>query len=203
MQLTDWISVGSGLATTIVAFATWKLATMTRDLVAETKEQGGLNAEADQRSYQLTLHEINLQYRASFYEQFVCGADDALDSLRLQAMGLGIDCNGLVIYSNPPHTTSSDYSLLGIQLRLHASGEVRKRVITWLENLTEELKRLSGLEARDPNGKVAKLTEPQLHTVSEVFLVAFGSLVDDKEAIVEYMINELHPETLLGSVNPH
>jgi hypothetical protein len=72
------------------AIGTMALAGVTYKLVRETMNQGKRNHEANQRSYDLTLHQINLQYRASVYNgviQFMANTriwlTNRLDSLRL------------------------------------------------------------------------------------------------------------------------
>lgn len=72
------------------AIGTIALASVTYKLVRETKDQGKRNHEANQRSYDLTLHQINLQYKASVYNgviQFMANTriwlTKRLDALRV------------------------------------------------------------------------------------------------------------------------
>lgn len=189
----------TGAATLVLALVTLRLTKESERLAAITKLQGESSRAHDERSYRLTQLQIDLRYRAGYYEQLILIAISYLERLRALAVDLGIDCSELTNYPAAMTSTSVNQALLGIQLRLHASQQIRESFIEWGTKLDLELDKLNALVTRNNFTKIDRLAEPQLSEVATEFIRSYEKLNSEKELIVDAMANELHPTNGLRS----
>lgn len=188
----------TGIATLVLAIVTLRLANDNKRLAEITGMQGENNFAHNERSYRLTQLQINLQYRASYYEQLIAFTQASLNYLRETAKGLGIDCEGLHENGPTPIGTPADQGLLGIQLRLHASDEIRLAFLELGTKVKTETDKLTSLQQYGMYG-VMPLVNPLLDETTVDFRARFILLTNETEALIESMIDELHPSTRLST----
>jgi len=183
-------------ASVLTAFGTLTLAVVTYKVMQATKLES-------ERNHFFNLHQMNLKYRAGFYEEVLMFADGSLANLEKLALGLGIKFNSV----DTPYTQQSTQPLLnerliGIRLQLHASVEIRFAVQEWVTTWVTERDKLKSLipeldAYNDPSG----LVELTLSVVQDEFQSVHKSLEIDLKKILAAMMKELHPTMFMPNVN--
>lgn len=184
----------TGVATFILAWITRSLVRQSQVLAEVTKTQGDNSELANRRIYRLTQLQIDLHYRASYYEDIVLVMLTQLDYLRGIAVKYGIDCDQVALFGTQPMThAKTEDILLSLRLRFHASQAIKESVIAWVATASEKTKKLESYVVYDSYSQIQPLTESLLSSVTAEFLHSHSSLEEMKEEIVEAMILELHP----------
>ena len=131
-------------------------------MVQTTKSQGEQNAAANQRSYELTLHQINLQYKANVYKgviQFMAKTHiwftARLDSLSEQ---LAEPTHPLL---NLPRQLDDQELDIFVALELHASAKVLAANLIWDEEAKKCSTLFDELTNRDVNRDFNQPSNPQ------------------------------------------
>lgn len=203
--LTDWLPrhpgeflttssvLLTGIATVYLSFVTLTLAKESGRLAKLTQQQGDSSREQNERSYKLTQHQIDLQFSAEYYEKLVAFTESALTNLKTQATALGIDCAELYEYGPVPIGSREDQGFLGIQLRLHATDNIRLAFVAVGTKIEKESKHLTSLQRLDSSGNTIRLNAQLLVSTQEKFHSTYSDLVRETNSLIELMIAELHP----------
>jgi hypothetical protein len=173
----------------LTAIGTLILAVVTYRVMITTRAEG-------ERNHFFNMHQLNLRYRADFYEEVLMLSDDSLSNLEATALSAGLTFSPeatprTVVKSQPP----LDARRISIQLKLHASPEIRSLVQTWIETWILETERLKdspgGFDAfGDP---APQLQEPELSRRQAEFKISHDFLADGLQKMLKAMAEELHP----------
>lgn len=173
----------------LTAIGTLILAVVTYRVMITTRAEG-------EKNHFFNMHQLNLRYRADFYEEVLMLSDDSLSNLEATALSAGLTfipqaTPRTVVKSQPP----LDARRISIQLKLHASPEIRSLAQTWIETWILETERFkdspSGFDAYgDP---VRQLQEPELSRRQSEFTISHDFLAGGLQKMLKAMAEELHP----------
>lgn len=180
----------------VTAIGTLILAVVTYRVMITTRAEG-------ERNHFFNMHQLNLRYRADFYEEVLMLSDDSLSNLEATALNAGLTFSPeaiprTVIKGQPP----LDARRISIQLKLHASPEIRSLVQSWIDTWILETERLKvtsgGFDAY--NDPVPQLQGPELSRRQAEFKISHDFLADGLQKMLKAMAEELHPAkfTVIG-----
>ena len=161
-----WTALGS-LATFVLAFLTFGL------LIA-TRQQGRLSQKANQQSFELTVHQIDLQYKASVYRDVLA----FMGQTRRTINDWHAVATSTITESThqPPQPRDVDRDELDVfaALEFHASPEALAASSRWF-NLAEECwENHNELVARDLTGEFTNSSdERRLAILNEIYAQKF------------------------------
>lgn len=179
------------------AIGTFALAGVTFSLVQQTKEQGKRNHEANERSYRLTLHQINLQYKADVYRGVIRSMAQTriwftvrLDSLMEH---LAEPTNPLLA---PPRQLSDEEMEILVALELHASTEALSANSNWYDKVQRCSDAFDALIHRDVNRNFNQPSNP--HEGSRIQLLEeIRSQISDLEVLEKVFLDLAKTEVRL------
>lgn len=188
----------SAIATIVLAFVTWKLASATKRLVETTRDEGIQNAEANQRSYQLAFHQIDLHSKTLVYNDTLQYIYD--DFLLIQGLATTLSLTfkptafGQKLALDEKVARGSQ---IITRISLNGSSMIGIRFVQWMHLMNEVQSNLRPYVATDQFGD-SRLADsaPPLGEIQEAFDYLYGRLKTDYEELSQIMRDELHPSAL-------
>lgn len=199
----DTATTVMAVGTTVLALATIWLATGTRSLAEGTESlvkaaraEGEQNAAANQRSYALALHQIELHSKVEVYETIVGYMDDDMLRIEGKVSALGFQFVGDTV--GTPFSREDKMKLTSqifIKLALHGTLDITTDFATWLQRLTHIGIELDALESYDAYGNVQAIHDPALLASSQsIFDIHYAWLKDWYLQTLAKIVAELRPD---------
>ena len=195
--ITTAAALSAAVATVWLATATKKLATGTDSLVQTTKLQGEQSASANQRSYALTLRQIDLQSKSNVYEDTLRYFYDDFLMIQEMASALGLSFTPKAYGNKLPFDQKTSFRNSIINgISLHGSILIGSELESWIRSVISlhDLLEPYMSSSMDIYGNRQPTRDPQeLINVTDPFAGQFDSLKNRYAEIMLKMREELHP----------
>ncbi len=188
----------SAIATVWLACVTRSLARRTESLVEITKAAGKQAAEANQRDYELTRHQIDLHAKASVYEDALAHMYDDFLVIQGMAANLGVVFVPKAYGANLSRDEKAfATSQIVNRISLHGSNRVGHVFTIWLDQMNALHDILNPDSARNNEGNIHPIQDPKfLATVTTEFNEAFDLAKNQYMEGTILMREELHPDRI-------
>jgi hypothetical protein len=191
-----WFHRHPGTFFTTVMVTLAALATLV--LAINARKQIKVNEKDNQRRYLQTQHQINLQYRASFYEEALVYLEDSIYALVEVALEINFP------FEDVTQSTSSDRKsvlspyaerVLPNRLLFHATEEVNTIIIEWILRYKEEEGRINVLHREKTSNPTVDFQDALHQKARSEFQDGLVWLVEELIPIKALMKSELHPNS--------
>lgn len=191
--------VASAFATVVLALITRTLAKSTKALVTATQDEGKLNALANQRSYRLTSHQIDLQSKANVYEDVLTHMYDDFKWIQDKASRIGLSFVPKAYGEKLPKEAKTALSLqTANRMLLHGSPALGKDFESWLDETTSLARILDPhmVSTVDVYGDAQPTQDPEvIAALTSKFTTLFEQLKTNYLNTIFKMREELYPSS--------
>ncbi len=196
-----WLHQHPGVFFTTLMVILTALATLA--LAVNAKKQIHVNEADSLRRYEQTQHQINLQYRNSFYEEVLLYLEDSIYALQDVATALGFpfkDTTQSIPSGRKTVLTPLSERLLPTRLQLHATDEIHDITLKWIIRYGQEEERLNALNREKSANATVDFKDEEHQEARSKFQDSLNWLEEELTPIMSLMKAELHPT--FETINP-